>query len=67
MLLLEVGELVGGRQLAVDEQVAHLEEGRVLGQLVDRVAAVAQDAGVAVDVGDLRRAGRGVGEARSRR
>ena len=33
-------------------------------ELVDRVAAVAQDAGVAVDVGDRRLAGRGVHEAR---
>ena len=36
----------------------------MLGQLVDRVAAVAQDAGIAVDVGDLRAARGGVGEAR---
>ncbi len=50
------------RQLAVDQQVADLEEGRPLGQLVDRVAAVAQDARVAVDVGDRRPAGRGVDE-----
>ena len=47
------------RQLAVEQQVGHLEVGRVLGQLLDGVAAVAQDAGVAVEVGDGRRAGRG--------
>ncbi len=52
------------RQLAVDEQVAGLDEGRLLGQLLDRVAPVAQDAGVTVDVGDLRGGGTGVGEAR---
>src|SRR5660397_207418 len=52
------------RQFAVDEQVAHLEEGRVLGELVDGVAAVAQDARVAVDVGDGGLARRGVHESR---
>ena len=47
-------ELRRGRQLAVEEQVGDLEVGRLLGQLLDRVAAVAQDAGVAVEVGDRR-------------
>ena len=55
------------RKLAVDDQVGRLEEGRVLGQLLDRIAAVcacecavgradrtSQDAALAVDVGDLR-------------
>ena len=32
------GELVGGRQLAVQQQVGDLEIGRVLGELLDRVA-----------------------------
>ena len=64
MLFSNVVQLVGGGQLAVDQQVAGLDERRVLGQLVDRVAAVAQDAGVTVDVGDRRRARRGVGETR---
>ncbi len=60
----ELGQLGRRRQLAVDQQVADLEEAStVLGQLLDRVAAVAQDAGVAVDVGDRRGAGRGVDEA----
>ena len=54
--------LVG--ELAVDQQVGHLEEGGVLGQLLDRVAAVLQDALVAVDVGDGAAARRRVGEAR---
>ena len=44
--------LVAGRQLAVDQQVRHLEEVRVLAELLDRVAAVAHDPGVAVDEGD---------------
>ncbi len=52
-----------GRQLAVDQQVATSRKVLVLGELLDRVAAVAQDAGVAVDVGDRRRARRGVDEA----
>jgi hypothetical protein len=42
--LLPIGQLDGRRELAVDEQVRGLEEGRLLGQLLDRVAAVAQDA-----------------------
>ena len=54
-------------QLAVDEEVGDLQEGRGLGQLLDRVAAVAQDPGRAVDVGDLRGARRRVGEARVER
>ena len=44
--------LVG--ELTVQQEVRHFEVGRVLGQLLDRVAAVAQDAGIAVEVGDRR-------------
>ena len=54
--LLEL-RLVG--QLAVEDEVGDLEVRRVLGELLDRVAAVAQDAGVAVEVRDLGAAGRG--------
>ena len=61
--LVELAQLVGGRQLAVDQQVGDLEEAGVLGQLVDRVPAVAQDPGVTVDVGDRRRARGRVHEA----
>lgn len=57
------GQLLGGRQLTVDEQVGDLDEGRLLGQLLDRVSAIPQDAGVAVDVGDRRLGGRGVDES----
>jgi hypothetical protein len=39
-------------QLAVDEQVGDLEVAGLLGQLLDRVAAVLQDALVAIDVGN---------------
>ena len=62
--VLELGELVLGRQLAVHQQVGDFEEARVLGQLLDRVAAVQQHACVAVDVGDRRLAAGGGGEAR---
>ena len=57
-------ELGLGRQLAEDQQVGDLEEGRALAELLDRVAAVFEDAGVAVDVGDRGAAGGGVGEGR---
>ena len=52
--IVEVGLLRGGRQFAVQEQVAGLEEIAVLGELVDRIAPVEEHALVAVDVGDLR-------------
>ena len=55
--LLEL-RLVG--QLALQQQVRDLEVGRLLGQLLDRVPAVAQDACVAVEVGDRRLAGCGL-------
>ena len=42
---------VGG-ELTVDQQVAHFEEGRLVCQLLDRVAAVAQDAVLAIEFGD---------------
>ena len=61
--LVEGFQLGGGRQVAVDEQVGNFQEAGVLGELLDRVAAVAQDAGVAVDVGDGGRGGRGVHES----
>ena len=47
----------------IDQQEAGLDEGRLLGDLLDRVPAVTQDAGVTVDVGDRAGAARGVGEA----
>ena len=50
-------------QLTVDQQVADLDEGRFLGELLNRNTAIAQDAGVTVDVGDGAFAGRGVDEA----
>jgi hypothetical protein len=60
-LVAELVELGEARQGAVDQQVADLLEARLGGQLLDRVAAVAQDAAVAVDVGDGAGARAGVG------
>ena len=51
------------RQFPVEQQIAGLEKVAVLGELLDRVAAVLQHAGVAVDIGDLRLAAAGRGEA----
>src|SRR5579884_1407215 len=48
--LMTPGVVLGGvGQLAVEQQVGHLEIGRLLGQLLDRVAAVAQNAVLSVD------------------
>ena len=47
--IVEVLLLRGGRQFAVEQQIAGLEEVAVLGQVFDRIAAVEQDAFVAVD------------------
>ena len=52
VLLLAVG------QLAVKQQIAHLEEVAVLRELLDRVAAIQQHAGIAVDEGNRRAAAR---------
>jgi hypothetical protein len=56
--------LLGGREVAVEEEVRHLEVGRLLRELLDRVAPVAQDAGLAVELGDGARGGGGGGERR---
>ena len=65
-----VGDLVAplvelglGGQLAVEQEIGNLEVGRLLGQLLDGVAAVAKDAQVAVEVGDRALAGGGRDEA----
>ena len=57
--LAEVLELGRGRQVAFQQQVGDLDEVGVLRQLLDRVAAVQQHAGIAVDIGDLAVAARG--------
>ena len=45
-------QLLRARQFALLQEVGHLEEAAVLGELLDRVASIEQDPGVAVDVGD---------------
>ena len=62
-LVSEVVELGRRRQLTVDQQVTDLDEGGLLRELIDGDAPVAQDARVAVDVGDRRLGRRGVDEA----
>src|SRR5205807_10670706 len=57
-------ELRRRRQLAVEQQVRGLEEGALLGELLDGIAAVAQDALVAVDVAHRAPARRRVEEPR---
>ncbi len=52
------------RQLAVDQQVGDLQVAGLLGQLLDRVAAVLEDALVTIDVGDRRATGGGIHERR---
>ena len=51
--VVEILLLRRGRQLAVEQEVAGLEEVALFGELLDRIAAIFQDAGVAVDIGDL--------------
>ena len=62
--VVEVGLLRRGRQFAVEQQVASLQEVAMLGELLDRIAAIEQNAFVAIDIGDLGFAARGRGKAR---
>src|SRR4029079_17018922 len=50
--------LLARRQFAVKQQIAGLDKAAVFGELIDRVAAIEQDALVAVDESDLRFAAR---------
>ncbi len=58
----EIVELRLGRELAVDQEVGNLKERGLLSELLDRVAAVTQDALLAVNVGDRRLARSSVDE-----
>ncbi|MOA42202.1 hypothetical protein D3C78_1642320 [compost metagenome] len=60
----ELGLLLCGRQFAVEQQVAGFQVVGLLGQLLDRVAAVQQNAVIAVNIGNLRLAGSGRHETR---
>ena len=59
-LVCPLGQLCCSRQSAVNQQVGDLQVSRVLAQLLDRIAAVLQDPGLAVDVGDRAATGGGV-------
>jgi hypothetical protein len=61
--VVEIVLLGFGRQFAVKQQVTDLQEVAMFGQLVDRIAAMQQDAGVAVDIGNGLFAACGGGEA----
>ena len=61
--VVEVRLLRRRRQFSVQQQVTGLEKVAVLGQLLDRVTPVKQDAFVAIDIGDLGFAARRRGEA----
>jgi hypothetical protein len=65
--VLEFGELGGRRQFAMQQEVADLQEARLFGQLLDGIAAVEQDALVAIDKRDLAFARGCRGEARVER
>src|ERR1700682_1366513 len=59
----ELRQLARIRQLAEQQQKSDLKVGRLLRGLIDRGAAVEQNALVAVDIGDCRAAARGAAEA----
>src|SRR4051812_35595454 len=62
--VVEIRFLGGGRQFAVEQEIAGFEEVAVLGQLFNRVAAVEENTRVPVDIGDARLASGGGREAR---
>jgi hypothetical protein len=63
-VLAEGRQLLRVGQFAFQQQIRHLDEIRMFGELLDRVAPVQQDAGIAIDVGDLAFAGCGGAVAR---
>ena len=64
MLYVQVFNCSACGQFAVQQQVRGFEIRALFGEIFDRVAAVTQDPGVAVDIGHLADAGRGVIEGR---
>ena len=63
-LLFPLAQLLLARQLALAEQIGHLEKRGLLRQLLDWVTTVSQDALVTVDERDRAATGRGVHEGR---
>ena len=57
-IAVEPGELGLAWQFTVEQQVGHLKERGMLGQLLDRIATISQDALVTVDEGDVALAAR---------
>ncbi len=51
--VIEIRHLFGRRQLAVQQQVADFEKGRLLRELIDRIAAIEQNSLVAVYEGEV--------------
>ena len=60
----EFGQLLGVRQLTVQQEIGYFDERAMGGQLLDGITAVHQYAGIAVDVGDLALGARRRHEAR---
>ena len=50
---IELFEFLGVRQFTVLQQVGDFDEAGVVGQLIDRIAAIQKRAFIAVDIGDL--------------
>ena len=65
--LIELRELIGARQFAVNQQVGHFQEVTLLCQLLDRIAAMQQHACVTIDIGDFAFASCSAHEARIER
>ena len=62
--VVEVGLLGRGGKLAIEQEIAGLQKVAVLGELLDRIAAIKEDSFITIDIGDLGLAARGRGEAR---
>src|SRR6516162_3833824 len=55
----ELLSLLRGRQLAVEQEISDFHKVALVRQLLDRVTAIKQYPLIAVDIGDVRAAGRG--------
>ena len=53
-LVVECCQLGRRRKLTINQKVGDLDEGRIFGDILDRIAAVAQDSLVAIDERDVR-------------